>query len=194
MKILIFIALLLISHMALAVNKCILNGNIVYQQSPCPKGTGNSLTLQPTKAPSNSGLRDSEKAALQRLDEKQEIEEVEQKQSRPRVSGLDYGFTARVKKHCELYWYYWANRNHISSNYKSALDELEQIDTIFAKFGFTRPRQWSCPSSTADTACFSKVVCGQMTNCQQAAYFYRDCGLDYLDADNDGIACDEMCQ
>ena len=43
------------------------------------------------------------------------------------------------------------------------------------------------------SACGSKRYCKQMANCAEATYYYRECGLDRLDRDKDGIPCETKC-
>lgn len=42
-------------------------------------------------------------------------------------------------------------------------------------------------------ACGSKRYCKEMENCAEATYYLRECGLDRLDRDHDGIPCETKC-
>lgn len=41
--------------------------------------------------------------------------------------------------------------------------------------------------------CSRKRYCSEMTSCREAMFYYRECGLDYLDGDGDGIPCENVC-
>lgn len=54
----------------------------------------------------------------------------------------------------------------------------------------SRPQQ----SSPRQSSCDCSKTCGQMSSCEQAKYYFRDCGCDRLDGDNDGIPCESVCR
>ena len=43
-------------------------------------------------------------------------------------------------------------------------------------------------------SCGSKSTCGQMTSCEEANYYLKQCGLGRLDRDKDGIPCESICR
>jgi hypothetical protein len=45
--------------------------------------------------------------------------------------------------------------------------------------------------STKD--CGSKYYCREMSSCAEAMHYYKNCGLDRLDGDNDGVPCESIC-
>ena len=45
-----------------------------------------------------------------------------------------------------------------------------------------------------DLACGAKRYCKQMTSCDEATYYLRQCGLKPLDSDGDGIPCESLCK
>jgi hypothetical protein len=45
----------------------------------------------------------------------------------------------------------------------------------------------------AEEGCGPKYYCGEMTSCAEAMHYFRDCGLDRLDGDNDGVPCESIC-
>jgi hypothetical protein len=47
--------------------------------------------------------------------------------------------------------------------------------------------------STGNYSCGAKRYCTQMNSCEEAQYYYRQCGLSRLDGDNDGIPCENVC-
>ena len=42
-------------------------------------------------------------------------------------------------------------------------------------------------------ACGTKRYCKEMRNCAEASYYLKQCGLDRLDRDKDGIPCESKC-
>jgi len=46
----------------------------------------------------------------------------------------------------------------------------------------------------ADAACDTKRYCGQMSNCQEAKFYLRQCGVSSLDRDLDGVPCESLCR
>jgi hypothetical protein len=40
----------------------------------------------------------------------------------------------------------------------------------------------------------SKTYCREMTTCDEAMFYLRDCGLTRLDGDSDGIPCESICR
>lgn len=41
--------------------------------------------------------------------------------------------------------------------------------------------------------CLPKYTCGDMVNCSDAVYYYKNCGRYNLDGDGDGIPCEDLC-
>jgi hypothetical protein len=41
--------------------------------------------------------------------------------------------------------------------------------------------------------CGSKRYCSQMNSCEEATFYYRQCGLSRLDGDSDGTPCESLC-
>ena len=57
------------------------------------------------------------------------------------------------------------------------------------------PSQGSAPSPSAAQARFScdgRKYCSQMTSCQEAKYFLKNCPGTKMDGDRDGIPCEEQ--
>ena len=42
--------------------------------------------------------------------------------------------------------------------------------------------------------CGSKRFCREMTSCEEAKFYLRDCGLSRLDGDKDGVPCESTCR
>lgn len=51
----------------------------------------------------------------------------------------------------------------------------------------------SISTSTSTYQCDTKTYCTDMETCEEAEYFLNTCGLDRLDADDDGIPCESLC-
>ena len=41
--------------------------------------------------------------------------------------------------------------------------------------------------------CGEKKYCSEMNSCEEAYFYYKHCGLTYLDGDGDGIPCENLC-
>jgi hypothetical protein len=64
-------------------------------------------------------------------------------------------------------------------------------------FGQKRPVERPLPvvnGPSAGSTCGAKRYCGQMTNCAEAQFYFRQCGLTRLDGDRDGVPCEEICR
>lgn len=48
--------------------------------------------------------------------------------------------------------------------------------------------------SSGPFSCGAKRYCTQMASCAEARFHLRQCGLDRLDADGDGIPCESLCR
>lgn len=48
-------------------------------------------------------------------------------------------------------------------------------------------------ASVSDPACGQKRFCREMVSCQEAQFYLRHCGLQRLDGDGNGIACEKLC-
>lgn len=42
--------------------------------------------------------------------------------------------------------------------------------------------------------CGSKKTCKEMTSCEEARHYLKDCGLKRLDGDGDGVPCNSLCR
>lgn len=54
----------------------------------------------------------------------------------------------------------------------------------------------SVVSSTSSTigGCGAKHTCGEMTHCDEAQFYLKNCGVKRLDGDQDGIPCENLCR
>lgn len=48
-------------------------------------------------------------------------------------------------------------------------------------------------SAFGQESCGAKSLCKEMTSCAEAKYFFEQCGVGRLDADDDGIPCESIC-
>jgi endonuclease YncB( thermonuclease family) len=49
-------------------------------------------------------------------------------------------------------------------------------------------------SDNTEYQCGTKRYCSQMNSCDEAKYFYTQCGVSRLDRDKDGIPCESLCR
>jgi endonuclease YncB( thermonuclease family) len=42
-------------------------------------------------------------------------------------------------------------------------------------------------------ACGTRTYCSEMANCEEARFYFEQCGVDSLDGDGDGIPCESLC-
>ncbi len=42
--------------------------------------------------------------------------------------------------------------------------------------------------------CGSKRYCREMSSCEEAMFYLRECGLTRLDGDSDGVPCESICR
>ena len=72
------------------------------------------------------------------------------------------------------------------------LSEYEQIPP----WEWRRGRRASVPTDTGleKYNCATKTYCREMTSCDEARWYLKECGLTRLDGDGDGIPCERMCR
>lgn len=58
----------------------------------------------------------------------------------------------------------------------------------------TATPQAAAPASNVGFTCGSKTKCGEMTSCEEAEFYFNNCGLSRLDGDKDGIPCESLCK
>ena len=46
----------------------------------------------------------------------------------------------------------------------------------------------------AGTTCGSKQYCKEMTSCAEAKFYLKECKLNHLDGNNDGVPCEALCR
>jgi endonuclease YncB( thermonuclease family) len=55
-------------------------------------------------------------------------------------------------------------------------------------------RTSSSSDAVADTQCGTKRYCREMTSCEEAKFYLRQCGRSSLDGDKDGVPCESICR
>lgn len=52
------------------------------------------------------------------------------------------------------------------------------------------------PGGTGDgqRSCGAKTYCTEMVSCQEAIFYFNQCGLTRLDGDGDGVPCEKLCR
>ena len=48
-------------------------------------------------------------------------------------------------------------------------------------------------NSDGSFSCSDEPYCNEINSCEEAEFYYHQCGLDRLDGDNDGIPCETIC-
>ena len=57
----------------------------------------------------------------------------------------------------------------------------------------TPPPSNSTRVAASGFSCGGKRYCKQMTSCEEAQFYLRQCGVSRLDGDHDGVACESLC-
>lgn len=86
--------------------------------------------------------------------------------------------------------------------YKSAVDEARKRKLgLWSEPDPVPPWAWrrghrnsSTGKPAADTRCGSKRYCREMTSCEEAKFYLRQCGRSSLDGDRDGVPCESLCR
>lgn len=58
--------------------------------------------------------------------------------------------------------------------------------------GSAMPSVADTPTPTADFRCDGRIHCSQMTSCEEATFFLRNCPGVKMDGDNDGVPCEQQ--
>lgn len=48
-------------------------------------------------------------------------------------------------------------------------------------------------TSSSSFTCSGKTKCGDMVSCEEARFYYTQCGVGRLDGDKDGVPCEDLC-
>lgn len=57
-----------------------------------------------------------------------------------------------------------------------------------------KPAALGALSSTPSSRCGAKRYCSEMASCKEAMFYLKECGLNRLDGDGDGIPCEKLCR
>ncbi|MCE0557072.1 DNA/RNA non-specific endonuclease [Motilimonas sp. E26] len=88
------------------------------------------------------------------------------------------------------------------NQFQVTMYQLEQLSnlSLFQPFNTNKNTLLSLCQLTNKTApdhqafsCQDKYYCNEMTSCQEAQFYLNSCGIDRLDNDNDGLACESLC-
>jgi endonuclease YncB( thermonuclease family) len=103
-------------------------------------------------------------------------------------------------------WWYRAYAKDQSAQdrgrYESAVDEARKRKRgLWSEPNPVPPWVWrrgertsSKSEAVADTQCGSKQYCREMTSCEEAKFYLKQCGRSSLDGDQDGLPCESMCR
>jgi endonuclease YncB( thermonuclease family) len=86
--------------------------------------------------------------------------------------------------------------------YKSAVSEAKENKlglwsepNAIPPWAWRRGQRISTTNVTATNfQCGSKRYCREMTSCEEARFYLRQCGLSRLDGDKDGVPCESICR
>lgn len=100
------------------------------------------------------------------------------------------------------WWYqYYASEQPPADRelYKSAVNAAKAAGLgLWSEANAIPPWAWRRGQRTAAAAaafeCGSRRYCREMTSCEEAKFHLRECGLERLDGDRDGIPCESICR
>lgn len=72
-------------------------------------------------------------------------------------------------------------------------DSAPQAPWEFRHGGSTSAKAKPEDKNGSGSGCGGKSTCGDMSNCAEARHYLKDCGLQRLDRDHDGIPCESIC-
>ncbi len=98
----------------------------------------------------------------------------------------------------------WEYSNFHSNQALIALqNEAKQVPRgLWAQSNPTPPWEWrkQHPSNgtarrapTTDPGCGNKKHCSEMSSCEEARYYFAQCGVKTLDGNGDGVPCEKLC-
>jgi Excalibur calcium-binding domain len=91
-----------------------------------------------------------------------------------------------------LAWYGWGKYHDQSSAISEESSLVETADAAEPDSSrFTSPDRPS-EASPRNFSCDGRTYCSQMTSCEEATYFIRNCPGTKMDGNNDGVPCESQ--
>lgn len=94
----------------------------------------------------------------------------------------------------------WADSRSRANKMLDAQHEAKEARRgLWAQRNPLQPSQWrkahaALPQHAAqDPACVGKHYCSQMSSCEEAKFYFVNCGVKSLDSDGDGAPCEKLC-
>lgn len=75
-----------------------------------------------------------------------------------------------------------------------ALPSTEQVPPWEWRKGKRSASSEEPKANNPELKCGTKNYCKEMTSCEEAMFYLKECGLTRLDGDGDGIPCEALCQ
>jgi hypothetical protein len=72
--------------------------------------------------------------------------------------------------------------------------EVLALATAVVAAEHTPPTPSPAEHTPSGFTCGTKRTCGQMASCAEARFYLTQCGVSRLDADKDGIPCEDLCR
>jgi hypothetical protein len=86
-----------------------------------------------------------------------------------------------------LGWFAYGKYQARLSSQRAAAVDAESFDFRAAPPATKSPRQ-----STASFRCDGRTYCSQMTSCEEATYFLKNCPGTKMDGNHDGVPCEKQ--
>ena len=127
-----------------------------------------------------------------------------------RKVGHVYSGSRHINKEMVAEGHAWVYRRYLKDKSLIAVEDEARVEG-FGLWGLSEARhippwEWrrqqrggnedgtAAAARAVDKSCSSKHYCREMANCDEARFYLRQCGLDRLDGDGDGIPCEAICK
>ena len=91
-----------------------------------------------------------------------------------------------------LAWYGWGRYHEQADAITEESSLVEAADAVESDSSrFASPERATDTSSRTFT-CDGRTYCSQMTSCEEATYFIRNCPGTMMDGNNDGVPCESQ--
>ncbi len=84
----------------------------------------------------------------------------------------------------------WQGYRHYQTRAAQSAAEAQSSQVVPAAASNTEPRPLAEPA--AAYKCDGRTHCSQMTSCEEATYFLRNCPNVKMDGNNDGVPCEQQ--